>query len=202
MAWGHGAISAGHTVILDELYLLRLARGHGAAGGDCGSGNSGRGSLYQTNRRISALLFRRPGAQLGCWIFAAPIDCTSTSHQNMDWNLEATRLLERDAQWSTAASEGRDIEHVLSYWTDDAIVIPPGMPAVVGKAALRQYVEGGLRIPGFGISWTSTDVAFSPDGHLAYMFSANAVTMNAPDGQPFPTEGRAVTIWRREADGE
>jgi ketosteroid isomerase-like protein len=120
----------------------------------------------------------------------------------MDLASERTRLLERDAEWAAAASNGHDIERVLSYWTDDAVVLPPGLPAIVGKAALRQYVEGSMQIPGFRITWTSTDVSFSPDGSLAYMFSRNAVTMNAPDGMPETTEGRAVTIWRREPDGE
>jgi ketosteroid isomerase-like protein len=46
------------------------------------------------------------------------------------------------------------------------------------------------------------DVTLSPDGNLAYMFSRNAVTLNASDGTPATTEGRAVTIWRRESDGE
>jgi ketosteroid isomerase-like protein len=59
-----------------------------------------------------------------------------------------------------------------------------------------------MQLPGFRISWTSTDVTFSPDGLLAYMFSRNAVSMDAPDGSPTRTEGRAVTIWRRESDGE
>lgn len=120
----------------------------------------------------------------------------------MDIAAETARLVERDTKWSAAAAAGRDVDHVLSFWTDDAIVIPPGMPPVVGKVALRQYVEGSMQIPGFRISWTSKDVTFSPDGNLAYMFSANAVTMNAPDGNPYTIDGRAVTIWRREADGE
>ena len=120
----------------------------------------------------------------------------------MDLASERTRLLQRDAEWAAAASEGRDIERILSYWTDDAVVLPPGLPAVVGKAALRQYVQGSMQIPGFRITWASQDVTFSPDGNLAYMFSRNAVTMNAQDGAPTTTEGRAVTIWRREPDGE
>lgn len=120
----------------------------------------------------------------------------------MDLASEKTRLLQRDAKWAAAASEGRDIDLILSFWTDDAIVIPPGLPSVVGRAALRQYVEGSMQIPGFRITWTSDDVTLSPDGQLAYIFSRNAVTMNAPDGTPATTEGRAVTIWRREADGE
>ncbi|MFN2531918.1 MAG: DUF4440 domain-containing protein [Pyrinomonadaceae bacterium] len=120
----------------------------------------------------------------------------------MDLVSEKTRLLQRDAEWSAAASEGRDVELILSFWTNDAVVFPPDLPAVVGRAALRQYVEGSMQIPGFRISWTSKGVTFSPDGQLAYMFSQNFVTMNAPDGTPGTTEGRAVTIWRRESDGE
>jgi ketosteroid isomerase-like protein len=120
----------------------------------------------------------------------------------VDSDLERTKLLQRDAEWAAAASEGRDLELVLSYWTDDAVVLAPGLPAVIGKAALRKYVQDSMRIPGFRISWTSTDVALSPDGKLAYIFSRNAVTMNGPDGAPATTEGRAITIWRRESDGE
>jgi ketosteroid isomerase-like protein len=115
---------------------------------------------------------------------------------------ERARLLRRDAEWSAVASEGRDVESILAYWTDDAVVLAPGLPAVVGKHALREYVQCSIDIPGFGISWTTTDVTLSADGTLAYMFSRNAVTMNGPDGALVTTEGRAVTIWRRESDGE
>jgi ketosteroid isomerase-like protein len=76
------------------------------------------------------------------------------------------------------------------------------LPAAVGKVELRQYVEGSMQIPGFRITWTSTAVTFSQDGNPAYMFSRNTVTMIAQDGTPTTTEGRAVTIRRRESDGQ
>jgi ketosteroid isomerase-like protein len=120
----------------------------------------------------------------------------------MDFNSEKIRLLERDAQWSKAASEGQDIDHILSFWTNDAIVMPPGFPSIIGKDALRHYVENSLHIPGFQISWKSSDVEFSLDGNLAYMFSQNEVSMNGKDGNLFTMTGRAITIWRRESDGE
>jgi len=120
----------------------------------------------------------------------------------MDFAAERHALLKRDAEWASAASEGHDVERVLSYWTDDAIVLPPGLPAVIGKASLREYVEASLRVPGFRISWTSTEVTFSPDMNLAYMFSSNSINMNGPNGTPTEIQGRAVTIWRKESDGE
>ncbi|MEK6325846.1 MAG: DUF4440 domain-containing protein [Acidobacteriota bacterium] len=120
----------------------------------------------------------------------------------MDLASERTKLLQRDAKWAALAFEGREVEAILSYWTDDAVVLPPGLPAVTGKTALREYIQASLQIPGFSITWSSTDVVFSPDGNLAYMFSENSVTMNGADGKPATTTGRAVTIWRREPDGE
>jgi ketosteroid isomerase-like protein len=115
---------------------------------------------------------------------------------------ERRRLLERDAEWAALASSGRDVDLIISYWTDDARVYPPGMPPVIGRAALREYVTAALAIPGFRISWTTTEALLSPDGRQACLLSTNRVTLPDAAGTPVTTEGRAVTVWRREPDGE
>ena len=118
------------------------------------------------------------------------------------WDRARDRLLERDAAWAKLASEGGTVDEILSYWTDDAIVIPAGMPAVIGKDALRAYVEGSLAIPGFRISWSSSDAEVSGDETLGFVLSSNEIAMDGPDGQRVINLGRAVTAWRRDADGE
>ncbi len=120
----------------------------------------------------------------------------------MDLDRERERLLQRDREWASLSSEGRDIERILSFWTDDALVYPPGLPAVRGKGALRSYVESALAIPGFHITWSSSEATLSPDGQLAYVVSTNAVTLPRRDGQLVTTKGRGVTVWRRESDGD
>jgi ketosteroid isomerase-like protein len=120
----------------------------------------------------------------------------------MDLDLERTQLLKRDAEWAKLASSGQDIDRILSYWTDDARVYPPDMPVVSGKAALRGYVEGALAIPGFNITWSPADAVLSPDGRMACLLSTNAVTLPGATGELVTTRGRAVTVWRKEADGE
>src|SRR5439155_16700259 len=110
------------------------------------------------------------------------------SHADLD--AEKARLLQRDTEWALADSEGRDVERIVSYWTDDAIVLPPGLAAVVGKTALRQYVHDSMQIPGFKITWTSSDVIFSPDQNLADLFSDKDVTLEALVGEP------ATTPWQ------
>lgn len=119
----------------------------------------------------------------------------------MDLERERQRLLEQDAEWAALSSKGQDVDRIVAFWTDDARVFAPGLPAVSGKAALRSYVEGALAIPGFHITWITSEASLSPDGQLAYLLSTNAVTMPGPGGQPVTTNGRAVTVWRRQPDG-
>jgi ketosteroid isomerase-like protein len=115
---------------------------------------------------------------------------------------EQTALLARDAEWANLASTSRDVEKIISYWSDDAVLFPPGQPVVEGKAAIRGFVTASLKIPGFNIHWVSEKVSFSADGQLAYMRATNETTLNGPDGRPMTIPGRAVTIWRRESDGQ
>src|SRR5207302_8953623 len=117
-----------------------------------------------------------------------------------DPSAEAERLLKRDAEWAALASAGRDIDRILSYWTDDAVVLAPAFAPVIGKAALRGYVENSFRIPGLKISWKSSEVRFSPALNLAYSFGVHTFSMYVPTCTLTMTNGPAVTMWHRYAD--
>ena len=78
--------------------------------------------------------------------------CASASRPS-DVEAEIRRL---DAEWSRAA-ESRDVERAVSFWSDDAVVFPPGSPPVEGKAAIREFVTKSLQTPGFSISWKTDD---------------------------------------------
>jgi len=122
--------------------------------------------------------------------------CASVSSQ-ADVRSEIMRL---DAEWSRAA-QNRDVDRVLSFWAADAIVFPPASPAVVGSAAIREFVAKSFQTSGFSISWKTTTVAVSRSGDIAYTTGTNRVTFNAPDGKQVTVEGKAVAVWRREKDG-
>lgn len=124
------------------------------------------------------------------------------SRPTFDSAAEAAALLKRDAEWASVASAGQDVEKIVSYWSDDALLVPPGQAVVEGKAALRAFVAGTQKIPGFHIRWASEKVSFSPDGQLAYMRGTNETSFNGPDGKPTTVLGRGVTVWRRERDGQ
>lgn len=124
--------------------------------------------------------------------------CTSP---HFDAASESHALLQRDADWAEAASAGKDIDKIVSYWSDDAVVIPQGQPIAEGKQAIRAFVIESLKTPGFKIHWVSKSVSFSPDGNLAFMRGDNEVTVRGSDGAPITIPSRGITVWRREQDG-
>lgn len=124
------------------------------------------------------------------------------SHSRFDPAVEGRRLLQRDAEWSQTASEGENIEKILSYWSDDAQVFEPGQPVYQGKAAIRKYVSDSLNTPGFKIHWVSRDPVFSPDGRMAYMPGVDELTVPDAKGALITVHTRGISIWRRDPDGE
>ena len=126
------------------------------------------------------------------------VACTETK---VDLKTEEAAIIKTDSTWSALTAEGKDVDKILSYWTEDAVVVPPGQPVVRGKQALRKFVEESIKIPGFSISWRSSGVEFSPDGKLAYMYGENMTTMNDSTGNKISMPGRGYSIWRKETDG-
>ena len=135
-------------------------------------------------------------------IVAIPFIFLSCSQRHFDAASEGQKLLRRDAEWADLAAAGKDVDQVVSYWTDDAVVVFPGQPVLKGKASIRAYVASCFQTPGFKIHWVSKDPTFSPDGKLAYMFGEDEATVPGPSGAPMTLHSRGISVWRLESDGQ
>ena len=126
----------------------------------------------------------------------------SCSQRKFDSASEQADLLRRDAEWADLAAAGKDVDKIVSYWSDDALLIFPGQPVLEGKAAIRDYVETSLKTPGFKIQWVSEKPVFSPDGKLAYMRGTDELTVPGPNGTPITLHLRGISVWRIDSDGQ
>jgi ketosteroid isomerase-like protein len=124
----------------------------------------------------------------------------SCSERYFDSKTEGEKLLARDAEWANFATAGKDVEKVVSYWSDDAVLIFPGQPVLEGKAAIRAYVAASFNTPGFKIHWVSQKPVFSPDGKLAYMRGTDELTLPGPNGGTMTLHLRGISIWRLDPD--
>jgi ketosteroid isomerase-like protein len=120
-----------------------------------------------------------------------------------DAQAEGAKLLQRDAEWAALATEGKDVDRVVSYWSDDAVVIMPGSAIVEGKDAIRGMVSRSFNNPGFKIHWVSEKPEFSPDGKVAFMRGTDDFTLPGKNGAPARTlHLRGVSVWRKDAQGQ
>src|SRR6266550_1201080 len=133
-------------------------------------------------------------------VAAFALAIVSCSQRAFDSTAEGERLLRRDSEWADLATAGKDIEKVLSYWSDDAVLIFPGQPVLEGKAAIRAYVTASFNAPGFRIHWVSQKPVFSPDGKLAYMRGMDDLTLPGPKGGPMTLYLRGISVWRVDPD--
>ena len=113
---------------------------------------------------------------------------------------EQAAIRRTDADWLTAAAS-HDVNRALPFWADDATILVPGAPPIVGKEAIRKYVTESFATPGFSITWKTEKVEISQSGDLAYSTGTNRVSLNGPDGKSLTEEGRGVTVWKKQTDG-
>ena len=109
--------------------------------------------------------------------------------------------MELSREWSRVLGTG-NIESTLDFWSDDAIVLPPKMPAVEGKQAIRAFVAAGAEMQGYKISWEPVSAHISDNGDMAYMIEKNVEESVGSDGQRIVAHNKVVTIWRKGASGD
>jgi ketosteroid isomerase-like protein len=110
-------------------------------------------------------------------------------------------LRDLDDQWSTAAGM-KDLEKTVSFYSEDAIVMPPNAPAATTKEAIRKVWQDLLASPGLVMRWKTTKVEVANSGDLACISGTYDMTMNDPSGKPVNDHGKYVEVWEKQADGK
>jgi ketosteroid isomerase-like protein len=140
---------------------------------------------------------RRWCSLLAAGLLLLPTGCRSP----VDTAAATQALLDTDRAWARLADTGAGVDRVVAYWTDDARVVLPGQEIAVGTDALRRMVAGTRTIPGFHITWTPDSAVVSSGGDFGYTYGRNRVTALDASGTLRTTEGRYLTVWRKEPDG-
>lgn len=109
-------------------------------------------------------------------------------------------IREADVAWSRVA-EAKDAEGHNAYFLEDAVVLAPNEPMVVGKAAIRKMVGDMFAMPGFSVKWQPTKVEVARSGDLGYSIGTTEFSMNDAKGMPITDRGKYATVWKKQTDG-
>jgi ketosteroid isomerase-like protein len=158
--------------------------------------------------------FPRASAQIGflfvLFLFSLSLACQTQTALDTNKSATAPRgtsdtratdeatLRKLDDEWSKAAG-AKDVEKTISYYTDDALIMPPNSPVLHGKDAARGMWNGMFSVPGFGGGWKSTKVEVS--GDLGWVTGNYEMNETDAAGKPKTDKGKYLEVWKKQADG-
>jgi ketosteroid isomerase-like protein len=116
-----------------------------------------------------------------------------------DANIEQA-IRDLDAQWSKAA-QSKDVNKTVSFYSDDAIVLPPNEAMKTTKEAIRKIWKDLLESPGLVISWTTTKVKVAKSGEMAYSSGTYELSMSDASGNLVKDRGKYLAVWEKQPDG-
>ncbi|MGA8142818.1 MAG: DUF4440 domain-containing protein [Candidatus Acidiferrales bacterium] len=113
---------------------------------------------------------------------------------------DESAIRDLDAQWSKTAG-ARDVDGAVSFYSDDATLLPPNAPLAADKQSIRaEWTE--LLAPDSSLSWRSSKVDVARSGDLAYSTGAYQMSLKNPQGKLIEDHGKFLEVWKKQADGK
>jgi len=136
-----------------------------------------------------------------CLLAICMMSYNCNSHQSANLTSIEAVLRKSDASIQNAITQ-KNIDALLSFYAEDASLLPTAEPIVKGKTAIRQEWLHIFEIPDFTNKSTLTKIEVSKDGEMAYTMGDYMATMQGEDGNQVQEPGKWVTIWKKQLDGK
>ena len=108
---------------------------------------------------------------------------------------EAIQKLDRE--WS-AAAQNKDLEKVVSYYADGAVVLPYKAPKATTKAEIRDSWKGLLEAG--SVKWEPSSVEVAKGKDLGYSMGSYELKMKDAQGNETIEIGKYVEVWKKQPD--
>ena len=109
---------------------------------------------------------------------------------------DETAIRKADVEWSQAANINQ-LDKFLSFYADDASVLPFNAPMVSGKGQIRQFFTQLMSKPGFAVTFGPTKIEISKSRDIAYEIGKAQLKLNDAQGQPTTLPAKYVVVWRK-----
>jgi len=120
--------------------------------------------------------------------------CSTTYVNNPGGDAEAV-IRQADVDFAAALNAG-DVAKAMTYYTDDAVLLPPNAPAFRGKTAIQQFWTAFLATAKFHVTLTPDNVMQSCD--MATEVGHYDLTITPNGGGPTATDtGKFAVTWKK-----
>jgi len=97
----------------------------------------------------------------------------------------------------------KDLEKWVQHYSEDAAVMVPNAPAIVGRDNIRAGLKPMIEDPNFALTFSATKAEVSRGGDLGYTRGTYTMTQTDPKTHhPFTEKGKYLTVFRKGGDGK
>jgi len=111
----------------------------------------------------------------------------------------AAMLKELEAEFMKATAD-KGSQGYMSYYADDSVEVPNGVPLIQGKAEIAKGM-GFLDDKNNRLLWTPVGADISASGDLGYTYGTFEFHAKDKDGKPVVQYGKYTSIWKQQKDG-
>ncbi len=119
---------------------------------------------------------------------------------NKDHSSEVAAIMKADSAWDKA-SAAKSVEGWLNFYTDGAIMMPPGEPVCRAKTSREASIKNMFAIPGVSLRFQSTKVEVSKMGDLGYAVGVYQFSSKDAKGNVLNETGKYCETWKKQPDG-
>lgn len=110
-------------------------------------------------------------------------------------------IRETIAAWSQAAG-AKDLNKCVSFYSDDASVLPFSAPIANGRDQIREVWSGLMSNPAYSLRFGPTKIEVAQSADLAYEIGTFDLTLADQSGKPAAIRGKYVVAWKKQPNGD
>lgn len=117
-----------------------------------------------------------------------------------DRSADVAAIMKADSAWDKT-SEAKSAEGWLSYYADDAIMMPPGESVCKDKASRETSIKNMFAVPGMSLRFQTSKVEIAKAGDMGYAVGVYQYNVKDPKGKDYHETGKYCETWKKQADG-
>lgn len=128
-------------------------------------------------------------------LFIALAGCATANNSDVQAG-DAERAIARQNEAFRANARAGNLDRLMDYYSDSAVIMPPNAPAAAGRDAVRQVWSSFIGMGTVDLRLTTDDVSQSCD--MASERGSYELTVTPKEGgAPVHDIGKYVVVWRK-----
>ena len=129
------------------------------------------------------------------------LSLTACKDKTPDTTADAQAIKDGEATW-VKDWQAKDPDKIVSHYSQDAVLMIAGTPAMKGTDAIKSGLGPMLKDPHMSLTFSPTAVVIAKGDDLAYTQGVYTMTYTEPKtGLTLIEKGKYVTIYQKQADG-